>query len=172
MSATYTVGQRLQILWKDRWYVGRVLREAGRDQWEVSYDGFEANWNEVVGPDRLRTIEAGTSLAADTGAASRGAVAIVGAIVSFVGPQILPVVFRPGAWFACPSATAQTIIVTWTGGTSRGGTSYHWDAYCLQSDGFAMHPSMLVTWAVTTVALLLVVALILLMMTVSGRRSR
>ncbi|MFI5300171.1 MAG: hypothetical protein ACHREM_18950 [Polyangiales bacterium] len=172
MNTTYAVGQRLQILWKDRWYVGRVLREVGPDQWEISYDGFEAKWNEVVGPDRLRTIQPGTELATASSAASRGAVAIVGAVVSFVGPQIFPVIFRPGARFACPSGTAQAIIVTWTGGTSRGGTSYHWDAYCLQSDGFAMHPSVLVTWAVTTVALLLVVGLVFLMMTASQRRPR
>jgi hypothetical protein len=42
------------IRWNGRWYPGRIVREVTATSWEISYDGYGDDWNEVVGADRLR----------------------------------------------------------------------------------------------------------------------
>jgi len=42
------------IRWNGRWYPGRIVREVTSTSWEISYDGYGDDWNEVVGADRLR----------------------------------------------------------------------------------------------------------------------
>jgi hypothetical protein len=42
------------IRWNGRWYPGQIVREVTSTSWEISYDGYGDDWNEVVGADRLR----------------------------------------------------------------------------------------------------------------------
>lgn len=52
-NATYEAQQRVLIRWRGRWYPGVVVeRRAGK--YLVSYDEYDASWDEEVEPDRLR----------------------------------------------------------------------------------------------------------------------
>jgi Ca-activated chloride channel family protein len=42
-----------EVLWKDRWYPASVLKRDGGRAF-IHYDGYEASWDEWVGPDRIR----------------------------------------------------------------------------------------------------------------------
>jgi|GEM_PF-2608005 len=44
----------VQILWGGQWWNGRVLERRG-DRYYITYDGYDASWNEWVGPDRVRS---------------------------------------------------------------------------------------------------------------------
>ncbi|MBI5516454.1 MAG: hypothetical protein HY909_21905 [Deltaproteobacteria bacterium] len=52
----YAPGDAVRIRYNSTWYDGKVLRRAGPSSWEVSYDGWDASWNEVVGPGRLQAL--------------------------------------------------------------------------------------------------------------------
>jgi hypothetical protein len=43
----------VRVRYNSTWYDGQVLKRAGPSSWEVSYDGWDSSWNEVVGPSRL-----------------------------------------------------------------------------------------------------------------------
>ena len=45
--------QKVQIAWSGTWYQGTVLKQSGQN-YLVSYDGYSSQWNEWVGPERLR----------------------------------------------------------------------------------------------------------------------
>jgi hypothetical protein len=75
-------GSRVQINWKGRWYDGTVVRVAGERLWEVAYAGYDASWNEVVGPERLRAgapapVAVQTAQTASTGAYAPGTAVLV-----------------------------------------------------------------------------------------------
>lgn len=53
-SARYQAGDRVEIHWRDGWYPGSILEVRGPDAYLVTYDGFDADWNEVVERGRLR----------------------------------------------------------------------------------------------------------------------
>jgi len=46
-------GDKADVLWKGTWYAATVLQANG-DQCFIQYDGYDASWNEWVGPDRIR----------------------------------------------------------------------------------------------------------------------
>lgn len=48
------VGDKVQILWNGKYFPGKVL-EVKDGKWYISYDGYDAKWNEWVGSDRLKT---------------------------------------------------------------------------------------------------------------------
>ena len=88
MSITYTAGQTLEIAWRGKWYRGHIVRVVGEDQWEIHYDAFDTRWDEVVGPDRLRTIGADGLATSDEAPSGR----VVGAYTLFVVAGVLFVV--------------------------------------------------------------------------------
>lgn len=52
-AGRYGPGQSVLIQWGDAWWPGRVLRCLPEGRYEVHYDGWSAQWDEVVGADRL-----------------------------------------------------------------------------------------------------------------------
>lgn len=48
------VGQSVEVLWEGKWWPANVLKRED-DKAFVKYDGYGDEWNEWVGPDRLRT---------------------------------------------------------------------------------------------------------------------
>ena len=56
-NAKYKAGDKVQIEWSDSWYPGKV-EEVQDKGYLVSYDGYSADWNEVVGDDRVRPADA------------------------------------------------------------------------------------------------------------------
>lgn len=50
----YPVGKKVLIKWKRKWFPGKVLKVEGAKHL-ISYDGWDASYNEWVSPGRLRT---------------------------------------------------------------------------------------------------------------------
>ena len=56
-NAKFKTGDSIQIEWSNSWYPGKV--EAVQDKgYLISYDGYSADWNEVVGEERVRPSDA------------------------------------------------------------------------------------------------------------------
>ena len=53
-SHAYAVGQNVDVLWENSWYPAEVVKVVGEQQWEIHYDGYSSDWNEVVGISRIR----------------------------------------------------------------------------------------------------------------------
>ncbi len=51
--AACNVGDKAQVLWKGSWYPAQVLKVNG-DQCFIHYDNYGSNWDEWVGPDRIK----------------------------------------------------------------------------------------------------------------------
>lgn len=47
------VQKKCEVLWGDRWWAAAVL-EAKDGKYYIKYDGYGDNWNEWVGPERIR----------------------------------------------------------------------------------------------------------------------
>ena len=48
-------GAQVEVMWRGTWYPGTVKRIAdAAGACPIGYDGFGANWDESVGPERLR----------------------------------------------------------------------------------------------------------------------
>jgi len=56
-AATCAVGDKAQVEWKGSWYSAKVLKAAD-DRCYIHYDGYGSNWNEWVGPDRIKITQA------------------------------------------------------------------------------------------------------------------
>jgi len=93
MSTTYTAGQPLEIVWRDKWYRGRIVRVVGEEQWEISYDAFDSRWNEVVGPDRLRMIGSASPATSDEGTPAR--VVLAYALFVIAGGLFVALLLQP-----------------------------------------------------------------------------
>jgi len=53
-ATAYRSGQSVWVAWRGRWWLAEILRaENGRSY--VDYACFGSEWNEWVGPDRVRT---------------------------------------------------------------------------------------------------------------------
>lgn len=48
------VGDKVEVQWGSTWYAAEVKAIDGPSRWKIGYDGYGANWDEVVGPDRIR----------------------------------------------------------------------------------------------------------------------
>ncbi|MDH5656281.1 MAG: hypothetical protein OEZ34_10255 [Spirochaetia bacterium] len=55
-SLTYNVNQKVFILWENEWFKGKILKKNG-NKYFITYDGYEASWNEWVGPERLKPLK-------------------------------------------------------------------------------------------------------------------
>ena len=47
------VGAAVEVEWKGKWWNATVLEVAG-ERAKIHYDGYDASWDEWVGPDRVR----------------------------------------------------------------------------------------------------------------------
>lgn len=54
MSSPYQQGQQVEVSFGGRWYPARILSVVAPDIWEVSYDGWDSSYNELVRPSRIR----------------------------------------------------------------------------------------------------------------------
>ncbi|MFN6539094.1 MAG: agenet domain-containing protein [Nostoc sp. EkiNYC01] len=50
--AAFAVGDAVRILWKGKWYEGRVL-DVSDNLYKITYDGYDDSWDEWVEPARL-----------------------------------------------------------------------------------------------------------------------
>ena len=55
--ASYQEGDAVQVLWKKEWWPAHVLKVKG-DSLYIHYDGYKAEWDEWVGPERYRKADA------------------------------------------------------------------------------------------------------------------
>jgi hypothetical protein len=44
----------VEVEWRGSWWPAVVLEKRGAGRWLVHYDGHGSDWDEVVGPDRIR----------------------------------------------------------------------------------------------------------------------
>lgn len=51
-SAAYQVGESVYILWRGKWYPGKILAFDG-GVYYITYDGYDSSWDEWVEPARL-----------------------------------------------------------------------------------------------------------------------
>jgi hypothetical protein len=47
-------GAAVEVLWGGSYWPARVTARVGADQFAIRYDGYGPEWDETVGPDRLR----------------------------------------------------------------------------------------------------------------------
>lgn len=52
-TPTFAKGDKVQVLWNDKWYPAVVL-EAADGSYKIHYDEYGDNWDETVGPARIR----------------------------------------------------------------------------------------------------------------------
>src|SRR5262245_20501356 len=76
-------GDSAQVLWKGTWYPAAVLKAKGTECF-IHYNGYGANWDEWVGPDRIRITSSGASAPA--------------AVTNFSGGDPVSV-FWKGSWY-------------------------------------------------------------------------
>lgn len=55
-----SVGDKVQVRWRDGWYIASVLRVEENGDVYVSFDGYGSEWNDTVTRDRIRLIAPGT----------------------------------------------------------------------------------------------------------------
>lgn len=54
-TQSFKKGDAVQIEWKTKWYNGKIEEVKG-DKYLISYDGYDASWNETVGAERLKAV--------------------------------------------------------------------------------------------------------------------
>ncbi|WP_445635826.1 Agenet-like domain-containing protein [Nostoc sp. DSM 114161] len=52
-ASTCSVGQKAEVLWKEKWYPVTVL-DVDDNQCYITYDGYDSSWDEWVGSSRFR----------------------------------------------------------------------------------------------------------------------
>ncbi len=52
-APAYSVGESVQVKWKGSWYPATVLK-AGDGKYYIHYAGYGSNWDEWVGPGRIK----------------------------------------------------------------------------------------------------------------------
>lgn len=65
------VGSRADVLWQGKWYPAAVKKARG-DQAYIHYDGYGDNWDEWVGPDRIKCGSAAPAATARAASFSKG----------------------------------------------------------------------------------------------------
>ena len=79
-AADFKVGDKVEVKWGSTWYAAEVKAVEGAGKWKIGYDGYGTNWDEIVGPDRIRargasgqTASANTTSGMATGATNAAA---------------------------------------------------------------------------------------------------
>lgn len=70
-TPAFKVGDAVEVNAYGSWYPAKVKEVRGRDRWFISYDGYTSNWDQEVGPDRIRAKGAAATTA--TGNAAKKA---------------------------------------------------------------------------------------------------
>jgi len=60
-GASYVVGDRIQVMWKGKLYPAAVTAVMPNNQVKIHYEGYGNEWDEVVGPDRIKGRTGGTT---------------------------------------------------------------------------------------------------------------
>lgn len=113
-AAGFKAGDKLEILWGGKWYPGAVI-EAKDGKYKIRYDGFTAQWDEWVGPERVRpTAAAPAAPAASVPAAGAPVKAAAGGTWK-VGDRLEALSF--GWWYKATvtEAEAARVKVTYDG---------------------------------------------------------
>lgn len=58
--AQYTIGEKVLIEYQGQWYNGKIIEEKTTGYY-ISYDDYDASWNEIVKTDRLKKINENSS---------------------------------------------------------------------------------------------------------------
>lgn len=53
-AQNFKVGDKVEVEWRSVWYAAEIKSVEGPNRWKIGYDGYGANWDEVVGPERIR----------------------------------------------------------------------------------------------------------------------
>lgn len=53
-SASYAVGAAVDVQWNGDWWQGTIVSVLPGNQYKIHYVGWGPEWDEVVGPSRLR----------------------------------------------------------------------------------------------------------------------
>jgi CHAT domain-containing protein/uncharacterized protein HemY len=54
-AQVYKVGDQVEVLWKDKWWLARILAVKGGN-YCITYEGFDRSWDECVASNRIRPI--------------------------------------------------------------------------------------------------------------------
>lgn len=54
VTASFKEGDPVSVLWKGTWYPASVLKVLGGGRYRIHYDGYDASWDENVGPSRIK----------------------------------------------------------------------------------------------------------------------
>ncbi len=57
----HAVGDAVVVRFEGVWYPAKVIGEVSDGRWEIRYDGWGAEWNQLVGTDRIAVPPAETS---------------------------------------------------------------------------------------------------------------
>ena len=61
---SYKAGEKVQVQWFGQWYPGEIIsigKEKNAGKYYIRYIGYDASWNEYVGPERIQPHGANTS---------------------------------------------------------------------------------------------------------------
>jgi len=53
-AQNFKVGDKVEVEWRSVWYAAEIKSVEGQNRWKIGYDGYGANWDEIVGPERIR----------------------------------------------------------------------------------------------------------------------
>ncbi|MBX3206359.1 MAG: hypothetical protein KF764_14900 [Labilithrix sp.] len=53
-DGAWTSKDEVEVEWRGSWWPAVVLEKRGGGRWLVRYDGYGSDWDEVVGPERIR----------------------------------------------------------------------------------------------------------------------
>ncbi|MCU0658398.1 MAG: hypothetical protein MUF64_25010 [Polyangiaceae bacterium] len=53
-TSTFRQGDRVKVEWKGAFYTATILEVIGNERYRVHYDGYDANWDEVVDITRIQ----------------------------------------------------------------------------------------------------------------------
>jgi hypothetical protein len=53
-NPAFQVGDEVEVSFHGSWYPAHVVRVVPPDRWEISYDQYDADWNQLVPAERLR----------------------------------------------------------------------------------------------------------------------
>lgn len=56
-ASPYVQGQAVQVEWRGSWYDAHVLEVTESNRWKIRYLGYGAVWDEIVGPERIRSTQ-------------------------------------------------------------------------------------------------------------------
>jgi hypothetical protein len=93
-SGSYAVGDRLLVAWKDEVYPAVVLAVVGPGKVKIHYEGFGNEWDEVVGPDRIKGRATGAAAPRPTAAPAPTPEADPNQMAADGFPQVIP---EPGS---------------------------------------------------------------------------